>query len=209
MRLGLLGPIQPNATGDDALAVERAAGFLLKSQKVTRAIYLGNDDALERVVERWARRLVGDDPTDEAAWRRAAQLALVGMPEEIDAFVKGQRMRLRLRSLESLPYRILRTMEMVGDRIAVLIHDKSMLDEEDIYAAALLIYGKSEAPLVKKIGQRWFLTPGPLRGGGGVCILDDAGEDIIATMFDPEGRETHSEALVLPKASKMRIQGGG
>src|SRR5512135_2119452 len=101
MRLGLLGPAKPHATGEDAAAVEKAAGFLLKSQRVNRAIYLGADDALERVVERWARRLVGDDPTDEWAWRRAHQLALVGTPEEIDEFVKGQRMRLRLRSLES------------------------------------------------------------------------------------------------------------
>jgi hypothetical protein len=209
MRLGLLGPLPPNATSDHAQAVEKAAGFLLKTQKVTRAIYLGPDDALERVVERWARRLVGDDPTDEAAWRRAHQLALVGSSEEIDAFVKGQRMRLRLRSLESLPHRILRTMEMVGDRIAVLIHDKAMLDEEDIYAAALLVYGKSDTALIKKIGQRWFLTPGTLGPAGGVCVLDDAGEDIVATVFDPDGNQLLSETLLLPKASKMRVQGSG
>lgn len=211
MRLGLLGPAKPapantpEATSD----IEKAVGFLLKTQKVNRAIYLGSDDALERVVERWARRLVGDDPTDEAAWRRAHGLALGGTPEQIDAFVKGQRMRLRLRSLESLPHRILRTMEMVGDRIAVLIYDKSLLDEEDIYAASLLIYGKSETALVKKIGQRWFLTPGPLGPGGGICILDDADDDVRATVYDPDGNVVQNEALSLPRASKVKIQGGG
>ena len=222
MRLGLLGPAKatpasagsapapagsPGAEGAALSDIEKAAGFLLKTQKVNRAIYLGADDALERVVERWARRLVGDDPTDEAAWRRAHDLAMKGSPEDIDGFVKGQRMRLRLRSLESLPHRILRTMEMVGDRIAVLIHDKSLLDEEDIYAASLLIYGKSETPLVKKIGQRWFLTPGPLGANGGICILDDADDDIRATVYDPEGNVVQSELLALPRASKMKIQG--
>ena len=89
MRLGLLGPVPPKATSEHAQAVEKAAGFLLKSQKVTRAIYLGPDDALEKVVERWARRLVGDDPTDEAAWRRARVIRSVLVTEHVydDAFL--------------------------------------------------------------------------------------------------------------------------
>ena len=41
----------------------------------------------------------------------------------------------------------LRTVEMFGDRVAVLIHDKALLDEEDIFSATFLIYGKSDAPL--------------------------------------------------------------
>jgi len=69
--------------------LEAASSFLLNRHRVTRAIYLGADDALEHMVEAWARRLVGDDPTDDAAWHRAAQLAAKGTPEEIDAFVKS------------------------------------------------------------------------------------------------------------------------
>ena len=42
--------------------------------------------------------------------------------------------------------------------VAVLIHDKALLDEEDILAANLLVYGKSETPMVKKIGSRWFVS---------------------------------------------------
>jgi hypothetical protein len=205
VRLGLLGPCQQKP---DTASLERAAEFLLMEQKVTRAIYLGADDALEEVVSSWARRLVGDDPTDDGAWHRAALLAAKGSPEVIDGFVKAERMRLRLRSLESLPHRILRTMEMVGDRIAVLIHDKGLLDEEDIFAANLLVYGRSEAHLVKKIGARWFLTPGPLGPSGGILILDDAADEIVATVYDGRGKALHSEQLVLPRTTKMRIQGG-
>ena len=60
----------------------------------------------------------------------------------------------------------LRTIEMFGDRVAVLIHDKALLDEEDIFSATFLVYGKSDGPLVKKIGPRWFLTPGPIGSAG-------------------------------------------
>lgn len=184
--------------------LEAASSFLLNRHRVARAIYLGADDALEHMVEAWARRLVGDDPTDDAAWRRAAQLAAGGTPEEIDGFVKCERMRLRLRSLESLPHRILRTMEMVGDRIAILIHDKELLDEEDIFAASLLIYGKSEVPLVRKIGGRFFVTPGALGPHGGVCVLDDVGDEIAISVYNDKGEDVLHERLPLPRAKGVR-----
>ena len=73
MRLGLLGP-----AGTDVGALGRAAEFLLNGARVHRAIYLGNDGALDRAVAAWARKLVGDDPSDDAAWRRAADVAVGG-----------------------------------------------------------------------------------------------------------------------------------
>lgn len=205
MRLGLLGP-----AGTDVGALGRAAEFLLNGARVHRAIYLGDDGALDRAVAAWARKLVGDDPSDDAAWRRAADAALAGTAAEIDAFVSSERARLRLKALEALPEEISRTIEMVGDRVAVLIHDKALLDEEDILAANLLFFGKSDAPLVRKIGARWFVTPGPIGSeGGGIAVLDDEGDEIMVTIFDSSGKESQREALSLHRAAKMRVQGGG
>ena len=97
---------------------------------------------------------------------------------------------------------------MVGDRVAVLIYDKAMLDEEDILAANLLFFGKSDAPLVRKIGARWFVTPGPIGcEGGGIAVLDDEGEEIMITIYDSAGKATQKEALSLHRATKMRVQG--
>ena len=203
MRLGLLGP-----AGSDVGALGRAAEFLLNGARVHRAIYLGNDGALDRAVAAWARKLVGDDPSDEAAWRRAADVAVSGTSEQIDKFVQTERARLRLKSLEALPEEISRTIEMVGDRVAVLIHDKALLDEEDILAANLLFFGKSEAPLVRKIGARWFVTPGPIGcEGGGIAVVDDEGDEIMLTIYDSAGKASQKEALSLHRATKMRVQG--
>jgi hypothetical protein len=133
-----------------------------------------------------------------------------GSPESIDAFVKSERARLRLRSLESLPEGAYRSMEMVADRVAVLVYDKSLLDEEDIFAANILVFGKSPEPLVKKIGARWFVTPGNIGStGGGSAVLDDESEDIVVSIYDPEGKLTSREALVAQRNAKMKIQGGG
>jgi hypothetical protein len=202
MRLGLLGP------AEDVVALGRAAEFLITGAKVNRAVYLGTDSALDRAVSTWARKLVGDDPSDEAAWRRAAEVAIKGKPEDIDRFVDIERKRLRLKTLESLPQGG-RTIEMVGDRVAVLIHDKALLDEEDILAANLLVYGKSDNPLVKKIGTRWFVTPGVIGcQGGGIGVLDDEGDEIIATIYDGNGNITTTEPLSVQRATKVRVQGG-
>jgi hypothetical protein len=202
VRLGLLGP-----AGDDLATLARSAEFLLNGAKVTRAIYLGDDDALENTVALWAESLVGPDPSDDGVWERALQVACDGSPEQIDAFLRGERARLRLKALESLPTLELRTVEMFGDRVAVLIHDKALLDEEDIFSATFLVYGRGDGPLIKKIGPRWFLTPGPIGSpGGGAVVLDDTEDDVVATLYDADGRAARTEILVTERAPKMRVQ---
>jgi hypothetical protein len=203
MRLGLLGP-----SGGDVGALGRAAEFLLNGVRVHRAIYLGNDGALDRAVAAWARKLVGDDPSDDHAWRRAAEVSISGTHDDIDKFVAMERARIRLKTLEALPEAVARTVEMISDRVAVLIHDKALLDEEDILAANLLCFGKSDAPLVKKIGTRWFVTPGPIGcAGGGLAVLDDEQDDVVVTIYDAAGKVSHREALVSARTAKLRVQG--
>lgn len=203
MRLGLLGP----ADGDVA-SLARAAEFLLNTAKVSRAVYLGADDALERAVSAWAESVLGDDPTVEGVWRRASELALYGTVDAIDGFVRAERARLRLKALVGLPERGARTVEILGGRVAVLIHDKALLDEEDILPASLLVYGKSDGPFVKRIGSRWFLSPGRLSSRGGACVLDDQEDEIQATVFNPSGESTWRDSLVFRRAARLRVQGG-
>jgi hypothetical protein len=203
VRLGLIGP-----ANEDLAALARTAEFLLNGAKVTRAIYLGADEAIEDTVSLWAESLVGPDASDEGVWDRAFGVVTSGTTEQLDMFLRAERARLRLKSLERLPPEELRTVEMFGDRVAVLIHDKALLDEEDIFSAKLLIYGKSDAALVKAIGTRWFMTPGPVGGPGcGAIVLDDADDDLVATVYDADGRASRTETLVTSRATKMSVQG--
>jgi len=206
MRLGLLGPAEGNVDG-----LGRAAEVLVDLLKVERAIYLGNDGALDAAIAAWAARVVEGDPSDDAAWSRAARVALRGSASEIDEVVRKERARQRLRIVEGLPKGSdARTMEMIGDRVAVLLYDKGDLDEEDIFAATLLVYGKSPEPLVKKVGNRWFVTPGTIGvAGGGIGVLDDGGEEIVASVYALDGTRTLSEPIAVARATKMKIQGGG
>jgi hypothetical protein len=204
MRLGLLGPSQGNSAG-----LGRAAEFVLNVARVDRAVYLGDDGALESTVTSWAERLVGPDPTDAGTFRRAAALALKGDPAQIDRFVVSERARLRLRALESLPGGDGRTIEMIGDRVAVLIHDKANLDEEDIVSANLLVYGKSAEPLIRKIGARWFISPGFLGcPKGGIAVIEDKDEKVFAEIFDDQGTCTLTESLDMTRKTATKVQGG-
>jgi hypothetical protein len=186
----------------------RSAEFLLNGAKVTRAVYLGDDDALEDTVGLWAESLVGPNPSDEGVWERAlVVLASSSSADQIDSFLRAERARLRLKSLERLPPVQLRTVEMFCDRVAVLIHDKALLDEEDIYSATFLIFGRSHGPLVRRIGPRWFVTPGPIGClGGGSAVLDDSGDDVLATVYDGDGRASHSETLTVRRSAKVSVQ---
>jgi hypothetical protein len=203
VRLGLLGP-----AGGELEGLARSAEFLLNGARVTRAIYLGADEALEETVALWAESLVGPNPSDAAIWDRAFLVVAEGTPELIDTFLRGERARRRLKSLERLPQENLRSVEMFSDRMAIVVHDKALLDEEDIASAALLIYGKSDAPLIKRIGQRWFLTPGPIGcADGGMIVLDDAADEVVATVYDSQGRASRSEALTAVRTTKLNVQG--
>jgi hypothetical protein len=204
MRLGLLGPALGNSAN-----LGRAAEFVLNVARVDRAVYLGDDGALESVVATWAERLVGPDPTDDGTFRRAAAVAVTGNSAQIDRFVISERARLRLRALESLPGGERRTIEMVGDRVAVLIHDKALLDEEDIASANLLVYGKSDEPLVRKIGARWFISPGVIGSAtGGVAVIEDRDEKVFAEIFDDHGTRTMTERLDIARKTTTKVQGG-
>lgn len=204
MRLGILGP-----ACDDMIGLARAAQLLLDEAHVEKVIYLGDDGALERVVVSWARDIVGDNPSGEAVFKRAADRCAGATPAEIDDFVESERARFRLNVLMSLPSGHSRTIEILDGRVVLLVYDKAMLDEEDIAAAQLLVFGKSREPLIKRVGARLFLTPGPIGSAqGGAAVLDDGADGLRIEILGPGGVVTAHDQIGGPRPGKLRVQGG-
>ena len=206
MRLGILGPAH-----GDLQALARGAQFLLDDARAEKIIYLSDDDAMDQVVAAWASGLVEDDPAEGALFERAAVRGANASADELDSFVDREQARLRLKVLVSLPRAPKRTIEILDGRVVLFVHDKAMLDEEDIAAAALLVFGRSAEPLIKRVGARTFLSPGPVgEAGGGRALLDDGGGGIKIELIDASGVVT-SQGSVEPakQASRMRVQGGG
>jgi hypothetical protein len=203
MRLALLGPV-----GTDPKTLEAAARFVFGELRVDRAVYLGVDGALDTVVAAWATELVGEDPTEVGVWDRALRACAEAQPEAIDEYVAAEQERRALRAFESLPDGGSRAVEMLGGALAVIIHDKALLDEEDMLPARLLVFGKSRAPVIKQVGQRWFLSPGSFEEAG-LMTLDDDGDGIGVTLYDKDLNITRSEQLVLHRGTKLRVGGAG
>lgn len=189
MRLGLLGP----ACGDHE-ALQRAARFLGGDGAVDRAVYLDVDGALDAVILEWAGELVGGDPAEDAIWKRA-QRCVAASPAEIDEHVTRERERWALRIYEALPNDGARLVELLNGQLAVMIHDADDLDEEDMLPAAFMLYGASDESVVKQVGSRWFLAPGPLAQGG-VMVLEERDDGVYLLQYDADCQEVRQERLV-------------
>jgi hypothetical protein len=205
MRLGILGPAQ-----GDLPALARGAQYLLDEARVERVVYLAADDALDRVVASWASEIVGDISGTEELVARAAARCAAADPASIDEFVDMERARLRLQVMSSLPGNR-RSIEILDGRVVLFVWDKSTLDEDDIAAASILCFGKSSEALIKKVGTRTFVAPGPVGGkDGGCAVLDDGDGGVRISIVTHDGQVTAKGSVGAPiTGAKMRVQGGG
>ena len=197
MRIGLIGPAE-----DATAALREAAEFLLGDAEVDQVIYLGEDETLRKMSREWARDLAGGDGRDFLS--RAAKVAVDGSPDAIEAFLEADQQIRRISRLRTLPAAPARAVEMVGDRIVLVVHDKKVLDEEDIANAAVIVYGESKEALLKQFGPRYFFTPGPLSAGRvGMLELDEEGR-IVALAFEPSGMPVWREVL-MGRGAKLTV----
>jgi len=93
----------------------------------------------------------------------------------------------RLRRVRKLPPPPTRAIDMIADRIIVAVHDKRILDEEDIANAQLILYGKSAAADLRKFGPRYFLTPGPLADERVAVVEVERDGHISIALFETSG----------------------
>lgn len=203
MRLGLLGPC-----GGHERELEIAARGLRERLFAERVVYLGADRALDLVVGRWVVDLVGGQGTDDTLMARATAVCLAADAATIDLFIQHEKEREELRMFESLAGSATRSVELIAGKVAVLVHDKAYLEEEDILPASALVFGKSREPLLKQIGRRWFLSPGSFPHHGVMLLDDDTGE-LRASMYSAELEPGESRILEAPKALRMRALGAG
>lgn len=155
--------------------------------------WLGNQDALPMTPARAAA------PADLASEddRRLVMERFVRVPER-----------------ESLQYRDPtinnKAMDLVGDALCCIVHDKNDLTRDDLLNAAVFIHGKEPEAKVVQIGPRFFLTPGRLVGAAEqtCALLEKADRDLRFTAFRLDGRVVlEPQLLVLEKkSSKLTLK---
>lgn len=204
MRLGILGP----ALGD-LPALARGAQHLMDSAQADRVLYVGDDDALDRIVASWARNIVGANPSDAALFDRAAERCARGSAEDIDAFVARERALRRLRVLTSVPPGQ-RSIEILDRHVLLFVFDKATLDTEDIGAVHVIVFGRSDEPLIRRVGSRTFVTPGPIAPRGGLLVLEDGPTGLQIEVRTPGGEVVASDTHALGAGgARLKVQGSG
>ena len=205
MRLGILGPAQ-----GDLPALARGAQHLMDAAQAEKVIYVGNDDALDRVVASWAREIVGANPSDAALFDRAAERCARGSADDIDEFVSKERALRRLRVLMSVPPGQ-RSIEILDRHVILFVYDKATLDTEDIGAAHVVVFGRADEVLMRRVGSRTFVAPGPVTSdAGGLVVLEDAGGSLNIEVRRADGEVVATDSHVIGTAgTKFKVQGSG
>ncbi|MCA2977492.1 MAG: hypothetical protein INH41_09700 [Myxococcaceae bacterium] len=82
-----------------------------------------------------------------------------------------------------------KAMDIVGDVLCCVVHDKNDLDKDDMVNAAVLVHGKEGAPKVVQIGPRYFVTPGRVKGGSksSVGLLEVVDRQLVFSAFSLDG----------------------
>lgn len=211
MRIGLVGPADVDgAASADAsgaqtyahAAFREAVLFLLGDAEADQVVYLGEGAHAERALAAWAHELGGDD-AEECFFRQAAELASSGTADAIEALLARDAELARLRAVRKLPPPPARAVEMLDDRVVLFVHDKAILDEEDIANAHLVVYGRASQAELRRFGRRAFFTPGPLRQGR-VGVLEASEEGVTIALYDTSGAPLWREALA-PRATKVTV----
>lgn len=188
MRIGLLGPAE-----DDQAGFREAVSFLLNDAEADQVVYLGHGEFVERALEAWMRELGGED-AEAAFLARAAALAASGTPAEIDALLESDEAMSQLGRIRKIPPPPARAIEMLDDRVVLFVHDKGVLDEDDIANAQLIVYGRGPEADIRRFGKRVFFTPGPLRGGR-VGILESSSDGTSLALYDLSGMPVWREPI--------------
>lgn len=186
MRLGFIGP----ASADTA-ALERAAKLLIVEYEVDQVIYLGEDDALREFV---AAHESEDD--GHGVEQRVAQVAATGSPSDIEDVLLRLRGARYLEKLRVAPHPPTRAMEMLDDRIVLIVRHKRTIGEEDVVNSNVVVFGDARELMFKRFGPRCFFSPGPLDTGH-VGLLDDHSEagGVVLKALDLDGEILWTEPI--------------
>jgi len=87
--------------------------------------------------------------------------------------------------------------ELFAGVATVIIHDKELLDGQDLHEAEIVVYGKGGDPVMLREDERAFVSPGLLlHDRGGVLLLEEELGDIVASILDATGKSVRREIVV-------------
>jgi len=96
--------------------------------------------------------------------------------------------------------------DMLGDALCCVVHDRNDLNRDDLLNAQVFIHGKESEPKVVQIGPRFFITGGKLTGAAEqtCALLEPVDRSLRFSAFTLAGR-TLVDAQVLPLGARTKL----
>ena len=164
-----------------------------------------NDDFLEDV----ERFLIGLEQVERPAAFGTAYEAI----RAIEELTRMKDKILRAPEKGSLAYQDSsvprKVMDLLGDTLCCVVHDKNDLSKEDMVNAVVLVHGKEAEPQVVQIGPRTFVTPGRLKGGKRpiVGLIDANQGQLTFSAFSLDGKPViDKQILAVGGKSKVSVK---
>ena len=200
MRIGLVGPSE-----EDPALLREASEFLLGDCGADQVVYLGLEATVRSLIEAWGQQIMQGAPSEERFLEEAAELALGRESGAIDALLARDRELQRLGAVRCLPPPRGRAVELFEDKVVLFVHDKAMLDQEDIANAFLIVYGRSRQAALHRFGPRAFFTPGPLKLGCVALVERDDDGSLVLAQFDPRTGEPRGRDIVHVRRTRLVV----
>jgi hypothetical protein len=102
-----------------------------------------------------------------------------------------------------------KAMDMIGDALCCVVHDKNDLTREDLLNGLVFIHGRESEPKVVQIGPRYFVTGGRLAGAAEqTCgLLEQAERNLRFSAFRLDGKPiVDGQVLVLDRRMKLSVK---
>jgi hypothetical protein len=202
-----------------------AAYELLKAKGARRFFFMGGryTDLDEWVLERKERALGGRSYTDQdfladvsnflSAQEQVSRPMAFGSSGEEATIDRLKERFARTPERDCLQYLDpsvdKKRVDMLGDILCCLVHDKNDLTKDDLLNAQVFIHGKESEPKLVQIGPRVFVTAGKLTGAAEqTCGLIDTSEKVLRfSAFTLDGRTVvDREPLALGGKTKLSVK---
>ena len=91
-----------------------------------------------------------------------------------------------------------KSVDMLGDALCCVVHDKNELTREDLQNGLVFIHGGGDEPKVVQIGPRYFVTPGKLSGAAQqtCALVQTADRTLKVSAFRLDGQVVWPDEVI-------------
>ncbi len=99
-----------------------------------------------------------------------------------------------------------KVMDLLGETLCCVVHDKNDLEKEDMVNASVLVHGNESEPKVVQIGPRTFVTPGRLHGGSASYVgLLECERQLMFSAFTLAGQTVIDRQVLQVATGKSKL----